>query len=104
MLQNTDQRGDEDDRAQNLQEEERQTFVVHFTEDKVGPFVGESEQFFEHLGEAFHKTQTNVGVQEEPRKQNFNDQQLNNITNTNFLRSVLTSNASAVTTTSARTK
>ena len=68
MLQNTDQRGDEDDRAENLQEEERQTFVVHFTEDKVGPFIGESEQFFEHFGEAFYEAETYVGVQEEPRK------------------------------------
>ena len=85
MLQNTDQRGNEDDRAQNLKEEEGQTFVVHAAEHEVCPFVGKAEKFFKHLGEAFHKTQTNIGVQEEPGQQDFNDKQLNNITNTDLL-------------------
>ena len=85
MLQNTNQRGNEDDRAQNFQEEESQAFVVHVAEDKVCPFIGKAEEFFEHLGEALHKTQTNVRVQEEPGQQHFNDKQLNDITNTNLL-------------------
>ena len=85
MLQNTNQRRNKDDRAQNLQEEERQAFVVHVAEDEVCPFVGETEEFFKHLREALHKTQTNVRVQEEPGQQHFNDKQLNDITNTNLL-------------------
>ena len=67
-----------------FQEEERQPFVVHFTEDKVRPFVGESEQFFEHFGEAFYEAKPHVGVQEEPREQNFNNEKLNNKANADF--------------------
>ena len=81
MLQDTDQRRNEDDRAQDFQEEEGQTFIVHATEDKVGPFISKAEKFFEHLGEASDKTQTDIGVQEEPGQQHFNNQKLNNVTN-----------------------
>lgn len=42
--------------------------IIHATKDEVSPFVGKTEQFFEHFGEAFHEAQTNVGVQEEPRQ------------------------------------
>ena len=73
MLQNPDQRRDKDDRAENFQEEESQAFVIHIAENKVCPFVCKAEKFFEHLGEAFHKTQTDIRVQEEPCQQNFND-------------------------------
>ena len=33
------------------------TFMVPLsaTKDEVSPFVGKSEQFFEHFGEAFHE-------------------------------------------------
>ncbi|GCY75728.1 hypothetical protein HmCmsJML096_01877 [Escherichia coli] len=68
MLENTDQRRDKDDWAQHFQEEECQALIIHATKDEVSPFVGKSEQFFEHFGEAFHEAQTNVGVQEEPRQ------------------------------------
>ncbi len=66
MLQDTDQRRDKDDRAEYLQEEECQTFIVHFAKDEVGPFVGKAEQLFKHLGEATYEALTDVGVQEEP--------------------------------------
>ena len=68
MLKDTDQGRDEDDRAEYLQEEEGQTLIVHTAKDEVCPFVGKSEQFFEHFGEAFHEAEAYVGVQEEPRK------------------------------------
>ncbi len=85
MLQNADQSRNEDDRAQNLEEEEGQAFIVHAAEHEVCPFVGKPEEFFKHLGKSFHKTQTNIGVEEEPGQQDFNDKQLNNITNTDLL-------------------
>ena len=66
MLQNTDQGGDEDDRAKHFQEEECQAFIVHATEDKVSPFISKPEQFLKHLGEASHEAQTDIRVQEEP--------------------------------------
>lgn len=66
MLQNTDQRGNEDDRAKHFQEEECGAFIVHAAEDKVCSFISESEKFLKHLGEASHEAQTNIRVQEEP--------------------------------------
>lgn len=66
MLQNTDKSGNEDDWAQHFQEEECRAFVVHAAEDKVCPFISESEEFFKHLGEASHEAQTDIRVQEEP--------------------------------------
>ncbi|MNI60655.1 hypothetical protein D3C73_1158840 [compost metagenome] len=68
MLQNTDQGGNEDDWAQYFQEEECQTFIVHAAEDKVCPFISKTEQFFKHLGEAFHEAQPDIRIQEEPRQ------------------------------------
>lgn len=44
-----------DDWAQHFQEEECQALIIHATKDEVSPFVGKSEQFFEHFGEAFHE-------------------------------------------------
>lgn len=85
MLQNADQTRNEDYRAQNFEEEEGQAFIVHAAEHEVCPFVGKPEEFFKHLGKSFHKTQTNIGVEEEPGQQDFNDKQLNNITNTDLL-------------------
>ncbi len=104
MLQNADQSRNEDYRAQNFEEEEGQAFIVHAAEHEVCPFVGKPEEFFKHLGKSFHKTQTNIGVEEEPGQQDFNDKQLNNITNTDLLAVMADQQASIATTTIARTK
>ncbi len=83
MLQNADQRGDKDDRAEHVQEEEGETFVIHVAEHEIGAFARILEQMIEQTGEALHEPETRLGVEEEPRQQHFNDQKLDNVANTN---------------------
>ncbi len=64
VLQNTDQRRNEDDRAQHLQEEERQAFVAHAAEHEISPLSRKPEQFVKQRGESFYEAQTRFRMQE----------------------------------------
>ena len=56
----------------------------HFAEDEVCPFVGKSEQFSNISEKPFTKPSTHVRVQEEPGKQDFDHEQLDNKANADF--------------------
>ncbi len=58
MLQNADQRRDKDDRAEDVQEEEGQTFVVHVAKDKVGSLGSILQQMVKEACETFDEAQS----------------------------------------------
>ncbi len=82
MLQNTNQRRDEDDWAKHVEEEEGETFFTHIAKHEVGAFGGIFEQMIKEPSEALHEAETDGGVQEEPRQQQFDHQKLYDKTKT----------------------
>ncbi len=68
-----------------FQEEERQPFVVHLPKTKFVPSLA-NPAVFEHFEKPL-RSKPHVGVQEEPREQNFNNEEAEQQSECIFLRS-----------------
>lgn len=85
MLQNADQGGNKDDRAQNAEEDERQTILAHAAEHELRSLGCVGEQGVEEAGDVFDHAEPAGGVQEEIGQRAFDHQQLDDIAQADFL-------------------
>lgn len=84
MLQNADQSRNEDYRAQNFEEEEAGPLSFMPPNTKFVPSLA-NPRSFQTSRKILSQNPDQYQVEEEPGQQDFNDKQLNNITNTDLL-------------------
>src|SRR5476649_103475 len=83
MLQNTNQRRNKDDRAENKKEEAELVFIDQTTENKIGADAGIAHQVSEHTRQTRDQVDTRLAVQQNPCQRNLNHQDLQHITQFN---------------------
>ena len=71
VLQNPNQCGDKNNRAEHAEENKRQALFTHAAEDKIAALSREAQQCFKETTNGTYHRQAAGGVQEKPAKRGF---------------------------------